>query len=235
MEYIKRIADHDNNLLASYREKQAVVEEHKKILEQEQNEIEILYQKQVSIREDLENTRTEKNRLLGVLNNQSSMLHAKIEEMEALSKELETQIKKLTAQSKIKYNGGKFAWPVPNYYRISSEYNPRENPISGKAEFHQGIDIPAPYGSPVLAAAEGKVIVAGWVRGFGYTIMIDHGSGIVSIYGHNSSLTASVGDYVQKGTQVAKIGSTGYSTGNHCHFEVRVGGSHVNPWNYLNQ
>jgi murein DD-endopeptidase MepM/ murein hydrolase activator NlpD len=235
MEYIKRIADHDNNLLTSYREKQAIVEQHKKTLEEEQVQIELLYEKQVSIRADLENTRKEKNRLLGVLNSQSSALYAKIEEMEELSKELEEQIKKLTAASQMKYTGGKFTWPVPGYYRISSEYNTREHPIFGNAEFHQGIDIPAPYGVPVVAAAEGKVIVSGWVRGFGYTIMIDHGSSIVSIYGHNSSLVANVGDYVQKGQQVARIGSTGYSTGNHCHFEVRVNGAHVSPWNYLNR
>lgn len=234
-QYIKVISRHDNQLLEEYEEQEQVVSEKKAKLIQEQNAIEDLRKKELAKKSELEVARKEKNNKLGVLQSQETKLYTKIEELEEVSKELEKQIKKLTEQSTQKYNGGKFSWPVPGNYRLSSEYNPRENPITGKNEFHQGIDIPAPYGKSVVAAADGVVITSGWVRGFGNTIMIDHGSGLVTIYGHNSSLSVSNGQQVKKGQQVARIGSTGYSTGNHCHFEVRINGRHTNPWNYLNK
>ncbi len=132
------------------------------------------------------------------------------------------------------YVGGTFMWPVPGNYRVSSGYVDRTSPIFGTAEFHTGIDIPANYGTSVVAAADGVVITAGWVNGYGNTVMISHGSGLVTLYGHNSSLVVSKGDSVKKGQTVAKVGSTGYSTGNHCHFEVRKDGDHVDPNIYLN-
>ena len=131
------------------------------------------------------------------------------------------------------YSGGQFSWPVPGYSRISSGYGYRDGVFVSGREFHTGIDIPAPKGTNIVAAADGKIITAGYVRGYGYTIMISHGDGIVTLYGHNSSLAVSVGDWVSAGDVVAYCGSTGNSTGNHCHFEVRVNGSHTNPWNYL--
>ena len=132
------------------------------------------------------------------------------------------------------YTGnGKFQWPVPASSRISSEYGYRTSPISGKREFHNGLDIPAPYGSAIVATEAGTVTYSGWMNGYGYTIIIDHGSGITSLYGHNSSLVAKKGAKVSKGQTVAKCGSTGWSTGNHCHFTISKGGSAVNPHNYV--
>lgn len=234
-QYIKTISKYDNQLLEDYEAQEVIIKEKQEEVEQEQAKIETLYAEQVSVKKNLASMRQAKNEKLGMLKQQEGSLHANIEGFEEISKQLEAEITRLTRQSTVKYNGGAFAWPVPNNYRISSEYNPRDNPISGKAEFHQGIDIPAGYGKPVVAAADGRVITAGWVNGFGNTIMIDHGSGIVSLYGHNSSVTVSTGDWVNKGDQVAKIGSTGYSTGNHCHFEIRINGRHTNPWTYLNK
>ncbi|OOB77474.1 MAG: hypothetical protein BEN19_01920 [Epulopiscium sp. Nuni2H_MBin003] len=98
-------------------------------------------------------------------------------------------------------------------------------------KFH--IEQEAAYGTTVIAAADGKVITSGWVNGFGYTIMVDHGGGLVTLYAHNSSLHVKVGQMVKQGDKVAGVGSTGFSTGNHCHFEVRINGTHTNPWNYL--
>ncbi len=175
------------------------------------------------------------------LQNRQDEVSREIQELEDISESLQDDIKKLTAemeaQNKDKipsqYGGGTFTWPVPGWYRISSEYGPRTSPIFGKTEFHTGIDIPAAYGESVLAAADGTVITAGWVRGFGNTVIISHGSGLSTLYGHNSSVTVSVGQSVRKGDVVAKIGSTGYSTGNHLHFEVRLNNSHTNPWAYL--
>lgn len=139
-----------------------------------------------------------------------------------------------SASPTAKYTGnGKFQWPVPASSRISSEYGYRTSPISGKREFHNGLDIPAPYGSAIVATEAGTVTYSGWMNGYGYTIIIDHGSGITSLYGHNSSLVAKKGAKVSKGQTIAKCGSTGWSTGNHCHFTISKGGSAVNPHNYV--
>lgn len=231
--YIKVISEYDNQLLDEYEKQEQVIATKKQTLEQEEVQIQKLYKNQASANKELESMRATKNAKIKEKDSKADSLNAEIDEMEALSKQLEKDIKRLTQNSTVKYSGGKFEWPVPGYYRISSEYNPRENPVLKIPEFHQGIDIPAPYGKRVNAAASGKVIVAGWVNGFGNTVMIDHGSSIVSIYGHNSSVVVSVGDQVSKGQQVAKIGSTGRSTGNHCHFEIRINGRHTSPWNYL--
>ena len=234
-QYIKVISQYDNQLLDEYEKQEEIIAEKKKILESEQVHIEKLYANQEAAKSDLENMRADKNAKIKQKDSKANSLSAEIDEMEAISKQLEKDIKRLTQNSTVKYTGGKFAWPVPGYYTISSEYNPRENPVLKIPEFHQGIDIPAPYGTAVNAAANGKVIVAGWVNGFGNTVMIDHGNDIVTIYGHNSSLVVNEGDTVTKGQQVAKVGSTGRSTGNHCHFEVRVNGQHTSPWKYLNR
>lgn len=126
---------------------------------------------------------------------------------------------------------GNFHWPVSG--RISSSFGGRSSPGGIGSRNHKGIDIAAPYGRPVCAADGGTVTYAGWMRGYGYLVEIRHGNGYTTRYGHNSSLTVSVGDHVYQGQQIARIGSTGNSTGNHCHFEVRVNGTPHNPMNYL--
>ncbi len=127
--------------------------------------------------------------------------------------------------------GGGMIWPISG--PITSEFGWRTHPIFGSARFHSGIDIGGDYGMPIHAAASGVVIDAGWIGGYGNTIMIEHGSGIVTLYGHNESLAVGVGQQVNQGDVIAYCGSTGNSTGPHCHFEVRVGGEPVSPWDYL--
>ena len=127
--------------------------------------------------------------------------------------------------------GGGMIWPVSG--PITSEFGWRTHPIFGNARFHSGLDIGADYGVPIHAAASGVVIESGWIGGYGNTIMIDHGSGIVTLYGHNESLAVGVGQQVNQGDVIAYCGSTGNSTGPHCHFEVRLGGEPVSPWDYL--
>jgi len=127
--------------------------------------------------------------------------------------------------------GGGMIWPISG--PITSEFGWRTHPIFGSARFHSGLDIGGDYGMPIHAAASGVVIESGWIGGYGNTIMIDHGGGIVTLYGHNESLVAGVGQQVSQGEVVAYCGSTGNSTGPHCHFEVRVNGEPVSPWNYL--
>lgn len=118
--------------------------------------------------------------------------------------------------------GSNFIWPVNSGY-VSCGYS----------SYHKALDIATSYGTPVHAAAAGRVIVAGWYYNYGKCVVIDHGNGVQTLYAHNSSLNVSVGDYVSQGQKIAGVGSTGYSTGNHCHFEIKVNGSNRNPWNYL--
>jgi len=126
---------------------------------------------------------------------------------------------------------GTFRWPTSG--RITSYFGGRKSPGGIGSTNHKGIDIAAPRGTPVYAADGGTVTYAGWMSGYGYTVRIDHGNGYVTYYAHNSSLTTSVGKHVYKGQQIAKVGSTGNSTGNHCHFEIRYNGVAKNPLNYL--
>ena len=126
---------------------------------------------------------------------------------------------------------GSFRWPVSG--SLTSRFGGRKSPGGIGSTNHKGIDIANRRGTPVYAADGGTVIYAGWMRGYGYLVQISHGNGVVTYYGHNSSLTVSVGQHVYKGQQIARMGSTGNSTGNHCHFEIRVNGVAKNPLNYL--
>ena len=122
---------------------------------------------------------------------------------------------------------------LPTSGRISSYFGGRKSPGGIGSTNHKGIDIAVPRGTPIYAADGGTVTYSGWMSGYGYLVQIDHGNGYVTRYGHNSSLTVNVGQHVYKGQQVARAGSTGNSTGNHCHFEVRYNGVAKNPLNYL--
>ena len=126
---------------------------------------------------------------------------------------------------------GSFRWPVSG--RVTSYFGGRKSPGGIGSTNHKGIDIAAPRGTPVYAADGGTVTYAGWMSGYGYLVRINHGNGYETYYGHNSSLTVSVGQHVYKGQQIARVGSTGNSTGNHCHFEIRYNGVAKNPLNYL--
>ena len=126
---------------------------------------------------------------------------------------------------------GSFRWPVSG--RITSYFGGRKSPGGIGSTNHKGLDIAAPKGTPVYASDGGTVTYSGWMSGYGYTVRIDHGNGYVTFYAHNSRLLVSVGQHVHKGQQIAKVGSTGNSTGNHCHFEIRYNGVAKNPLNYL--
>ncbi len=137
-------------------------------------------------------------------------------------------------ERKENYVGGKLGWPTElKHSYVSSYFGSRVNPLYGYMEFHNGIDIPCAYGSNIYAANSGKVIVSEWHYSYGNYVVIDHGGGVSTLYAHNSKLLVAVGDDVAKGDVIAKAGSTGYSTGNHCHFSVREHGTAVNPFNYV--
>ncbi len=158
------------------------------------------------------------------------------EEAERLEDELERESQSIAAWlasqgTSAVMDTGQMMKPVLG--RESSQFGYRTHPISGRKRLHAGLDIAAPYGTAVWAADSGKVIYAGYRGGYGNTIIIDHGGGLTTLYGHNSSLVAGTGTIVTKGQVIAKVGSTGYSTGNHSHWEVRVNGAAKNPKGYL--
>lgn len=155
-----------------------------------------------------------------------------------LRSKLETEIQVIQAELAAsatggEYKGGKMAWPVIGHYSISSFFGGRIDPISGVESYHKGMDIPAPEGALVIAAASGTVVRSEYNPSYGNLVVIDHGGGILSYYAHNSKLIAKVGQSVAKGETIAEVGTTGYSTGNHLHFEVQVNGTFVDPLDYL--
>jgi len=166
--------------------------------------------------------------------------------VESNNKALEEQIDSLNAeadklvaeilmlQGDGTYAGGQMCWPSRASTRITSAYGYRMHPILKKNKLHTGIDIGASSGTDILAANGGKVIKTAYnASGYGYYVMIDHGGGIVTLYAHSSKILVSTGDVVTRGQVIAKVGSTGMSTGPHLHFEVRVNGQYVNPLNYV--
>jgi len=155
-----------------------------------------------------------------------------IDELEA--KILEEQ-KRIAAENGVvlTYDGGAFTWPCPSYTRITSDYGTRTAPLKGASTNHRGVDMGAPYGSAILAAYDGVVVAASYDWSMGNYVMINHGSGLFTIYMHCSKLLVKPDDIVARGEKIAQVGSTGNSTGNHLHFGVKLNGSYVSPWNYL--
>ncbi len=246
-QYISDIMNYDEKIVDEIETLENVINTKTTEIESDKISIENLKIEQENKKIALENDKKKKDEALEKIEKDEALYEEQLKEFEEAGKEVEKLIKEAEAELARRnssqssggsvqnpYTGGKLGWPVPGRYRISSGYVNRTNPISGRREQHQGLDIPAPYGTPIVAAEGGIVITSGWVGGYGNTIMINHGGGLVTLYGHNSSLKVSKGDYVQKGQTVALCGSTGMSTGNHCHFEVRLNGSHTNPNPYLN-
>lgn len=171
----------------------------------------------------------------------AARLKAIAEAEEAESRRIENELKNASSSGSGQYNGV-MAWPVPGFYRVSSPFGYRIHPIFGTRKLHTGIDIgrnldPAQSidGAAIVAAGDGEVIYATYSSGYGNTVMIDHGNGVVSLYAHQRSggIRVSVGQQVSKGDRIGTVGSTGYSTGPHLHFEVRVNGTPVDPMDYL--
>lgn len=157
--------------------------------------------------------------------------------IETLEKAIAEEKRKLLAEngSVIIYDGGQFKFPLASYTRISSEYGNRIHPTLGVQKFHNGVDFAAPTGTAIYAAYDGKVVAAAYSSSMGNYVMIDHGSGLYTIYMHASKLYVSTGDVVVRGETIAAVGSTGRSTGPHLHFGVRLNGAYTSPWNYLSQ
>lgn len=152
-----------------------------------------------------------------------------------LEKAVEEEKKKLMQNNAPIYDGGKFAFPLESYTRISDEYGWRTHPILNTRQFHNGVDFAAPKGTKIYAAYDGVVVAATYSATMGNYVMIDHGDSLYTIYMHASKLYVSKGDVVVKGAHIAGVGTTGRSTGNHLHFGVRLNGNYVSPWNYMSK
>jgi murein DD-endopeptidase MepM/ murein hydrolase activator NlpD len=174
------------------------------------------------------------------LNSQEQDLDEQNAEQEKEMMQFAAQESKLIGQSKkvsLTYQGGKLAWPFTKNYPITSPFGERVDPINGSKAFHPGIDIGATKGTDILAVEDGVVTVAQWYGGYGNCVIIDHGHGIMTLYGHmlNDSIVVKKGDTVKRGQKIGEVGMTGRSTGYHLHFGVYVNSEAVNPFTYLNK
>lgn len=243
-EYVQTLNEYDRNKLNEYQYVVDNVRATKEVLEGEE---EVLEEAKQAAQEDEDNLNT----LIEEKKKQIEEYKAQIAEQEALVAEFEAEeaaqaavIAQVEAQlaadrnalaeaQRIHYNGGKFCWPAPDYIRISSPYGYRIHPISGVQKLHAGVDLASAMGTRILAAYDGKVVAAAYNNSMGNYVMIDHGDGLVTVYMHASALLVSTGQNVTKGQQIAKVGSTGNSTGPHLHFAVRLNGAYVDPMPYL--
>ncbi|MFY9569297.1 MAG: peptidoglycan DD-metalloendopeptidase family protein [Acetivibrionales bacterium] len=228
LHYMQVISENDNKLMQQLEEARLDVELKKQMQEQAK---EILEQKLGEREERLQQIKTSRARVEGEISRSKKeiqQLEKEIDKQLEESKRLESKIK--TLMTKQKYVGGSMTWPVPSSYRITSSFGMRKHPILRKNKMHTGVDIGADKGASIVAANSGTVIMAHYDKnGYGNMVVIDHGGGITTLYAHASKLLVKVGDKVKSGQTIAKVGSTGLSTGNHLHFEVRVNGEPKDP------
>jgi murein DD-endopeptidase MepM/ murein hydrolase activator NlpD len=230
-ELLKRIANNDTNLLAALEAERIVLEKQKTDLENKKQELLVLKNSREKKRQQLQIASARRQDLVKKIESQKEAYERMLDELEEQSKQIASEIRRLQSLGGVR--PGWLQWPTPGYYRITSPYGWRFHPILKSRRFHTGVDIAAPYGSNAIAAANGKVIYTGWRGGYGHTIIVDHGGGMATMYPHLSKYLVKVGDYVKRNEPVGKIGTSGWSTGPHIHFEVRINGDHVNPMPYL--
>lgn len=233
MDVLKRIIKHDYDLIMKVKEEKAVVEKAREQLQQDKDEAEKLVAEAESKKEMVESKEAEQQELLDQAIYDRDTSERAYEELMAASEEVANMIRRsqMSAYSGAPAGAGGMIWPLSG--PITSEFGWRTHPIFGTARYHSGLDIGGDYGLPIYAAASGTVIYAGWISGYGNAVIIDHGGGITTLYGHNDSLNVSEGESVSQGQVIAMCGSTGNSTGPHCHFEVRENGEPVSPYGYL--
>lgn len=251
-EYIQKISEYDRKMLDEYVAVKESIARDKAQLETEKTELVALQEKTEAKQASVEALVNEKTAELQRVNSQ---IGAKTAEAEAYEKDIkaqEDQIKKIEAELKRQEEEAKkkaeaagktyntvslgnisFIWPCPASSRITSSFGDRESPTAGASTNHKGIDIGAPTGSNIVAAAGGTVTISTYSYSAGNYVMINHGGGVSTVYMHCSKLLVSVGDTVKKGDVIAKVGSTGYSTGPHLHFGIRQNGTYVNPSKYV--
>lgn len=225
---ISEMANMDVALLDEIEALKKEIEATKQKLENDRSELN-------SQKEELQAKKNERQAYINQLSAEKKKVQAEEDELDAELEKLKKEIAAASSNS-VYLGSGIMTWPVPGY-PISSipgnTFGYRVHPIYHDWRLHTGIDIAAPTGSTFIAAESGTVIIANWYGGYGNCVVIDHGGGISTLYGHGSAILVSKGQYVTRGTPVLKVGSTGNSTGPHAHFEVRVNGTPVDPLNYV--
>lgn len=232
---ITELAEYDTQLLEIVEQEKNRMEQIQLDLSTQQNELNTQKQEQLKIQKVLENNKLIRENYANKLSKEEKELQEKIDEYYEQIEKIENEIKQLAGLKSFgeDYKGGTMIWPIKDHYNITSQYGMRTHPITGVYKLHTGIDISAKTGENFIAAAYGMVIKAEYNSAYGNMVIIDHGGGVQTLYAHGSSIEVEVGDIVNAGDVVLKVGSTGYSTGPHAHFEIRINGDTVNPLDYI--
>ncbi len=233
MEILKRVLNRDAALIAQVTAERQLILEKKAALERDRAAVIDLQKAAEANRRIIEQRRQERKAILDSAVYERDMAEQAYQELAEMSRQIEQMIRNIQSgrSGSAGVGSGRMMWPISG--PITSPYGWRVHPIFGTARYHSGLDIGADYGDPVVAADSGVVIYADWMGGYGNAVIIDHGGGVSTLYGHNSELLVGEGQRVNKGQVIARAGSTGYSTGPHVHFEVRLNGSPTNPLDYL--
>ncbi len=232
---IGEIAKYDRNLLDNIDRQKNEIEKIKTTLTEREKNLKTVKENKEKTATALENAKVIKNSYAKQLTDSEKETQSKIAEYQRELDNLEAQIVTITS---IKvgedYVGGEFAWPAPGYSTITSKYGMRVHPILKTHRVHSGTDIAMPMGAYIIAANDGVVTKAGYSStGYGNMVLIDHGGGVSTLYGHGSEILVQTGQTVKRGDIIMKAGSTGWSTGPHLHFEVRINGQHVDSLPYI--
>ena len=231
---ITELANSQVELLEDMQNKKNEIQQSKEKLDKNKEDLAVIKANQTKTAIVLANTKTVRENFISKLSDQEKDIQSKIDEYYAQFNAINSEILQL-AQGGIatQYIGGELAWPVPGYTVISSNYGMRTHPITGVYKLHTGVDIRAPLGATFIAANDGIVTKASYNGAYGNMVIIDHGGGVSTLYAHGSEILVQVGQTVKRGEPVLKVGSTGYSTGPHAHFEVRLNGVVTNPMPYI--
>lgn len=227
------VVDTETRLLAEYEELEALKEINEASLQDLEQLVEAKNQEIQAFTDRINDAQQEVNEYTTSLKKQEDL----IKEIEDAIRKEEEAAKKKEEQDKVDANSGeigvKFIWPIPDSNRITSRFGPRKAPVAGASNYHKGVDVGAPKGTPIYAAAGGTVVISTYHYSAGNYVMINHGNGVYTVYMHASKLLVDVGDKVKQGDKIALVGTTGYSTGNHLHFGVRINGTYYDPLNYV--
>ena len=227
---ISELASYEMDLLDDMKTKKDEINLSKEKLENDKKSLSEIKANQTKTARVLENTRSVRENLIAKLSDKEKEIQAQIDEYNNRFDEINREILAL-AQGSIaaEYIGGELAWPVPGYTVITSKYGMRTHPITGVYKLHTGVDIRAPRGANFIAANDGIVTKASYNSAYGNMVIIDHGGGVSTLYAHGDEILVEVGQTVKRGDPILKVGSTGYSTGPHAHFEVRLNRSCNRP------